>query len=498
VSVRWIVAKKGIGERTTTVLEVSSWEPPVTATAYQRATAYLFGRIDYERAPAITYGARQFKLERMHQLLAATGNPHHDIPIVHVAGTKGKGSTSTMIAAILTAAGRRTGLFTSPHLVNLEERIAVDGQSCSADELVALVEQLRPIVDRMDREAEQHEEECGPTYFELTTVMALLYFAQRRTQAAVLEVGLGGRLDSTNVCLPQVSVITSISFDHMRQLGNTLAEIAFEKAGIVKPGVPVVTGVTQAEPLAVIEQVCTERSSPLVRLDREFEFQYHPPHLVDHHRGFGRLDFVDHGYPRGSYRDVQLGMLGRHQAANAAVALATVNRLRAGGWNIDEQAVRTGLATAQSPARVEVVSRQPTVILDAAHNEASVAALLQTLEESFSPQRRVLIFATTQDKSVREMMALLLPKFDQVLLTRYQNNPRGVPVETLLEIAQEQGAAAHCQVYANAAEAWEAARTVVREDYLLCVTGSFFIAAEIAAAAGRRPIELPTPATRPA
>ncbi len=359
----------------------------------------------------------------MHQLLAAMGNPHHGIPIVHVAGTKGKGSTSTMIAAMLTAAGQRTGLFTSPHLERLEERIAVDGQSCSPDELVALVERLRPAVDRMDREAAQHQEECGPTYFELTTVMALLYFAERRTQAAVLEVGLGGRLDSTNVCLPEVSVITSISFDHMRQLGNTLAAIAYEKAGIVKPGVPVVTGVTQPEPLAVIERVCAERASPLMRLGRDFDFTYRPPYLVDHYRGFGCLDFVDHAAPSGAYQDLQLGMLGRHQAVNAAVALAAINRLRTRGWDIGEQAVRTGLATAQSPARVEVVRRQPTVIVDAAHNEASVAALLQTLEESFSPRRRMLIFATTLDKSVREMMALLLPRFDQVLLTRYRNNP---------------------------------------------------------------------------
>lgn len=470
----------------------------MTATAYQRATAYLFGRIDYERAPAVTYGARQFKLERMHQLLAAMGNPHHSLPIVHVAGTKGKGSTSTMIAAILTAAGQRTGLFTSPHLVNLEERIAVDGQSCSPDELVALVEQLRPVVDSMDREAAQHQEECGPTYFELTTVMALLYFAQRRTQAAVLEVGLGGRLDSTNVCLPEVSVITSISFDHMRQLGNTLAEIAYEKAGIVKARVPVITGVSQAEPLAVIERVCAERGSPLVRLGREFAFQYHPPHLVDHHRGFSRLDFVDHVEPGGSYQNLQLGMLGRHQAANAAVALATISQLRQRGWNIDEQAIRTGLATAHSPARVEVVSRQPTVILDAAHNEASIAALLETLDESFSPRRRVLIFATTQDKSVREMMALLLPRFDQVLLTRYQNNPRGVPVEALLEIAAEFGEAARCRPCTDPAAAWEVARGIVGQDHLLCVTGSFFIAAEIGTEVRRRPFALPAVGSRTA
>lgn len=469
----------------------------VSANPYERATAYLFGRIDYERAAAVTYGARQFKLARMHELLDAVGNPERKIPIVHVAGTKGKGSTSTMIAAVLSAAGYRTGLFTSPHLDRLEERIALDGVNCSSENLVALVERLRPVVDRMDHQAAQQVDECGPTYFELTTVMALLYFAQHQAQAAVLEVGLGGRLDSTNVCLPQVSVITSISYDHMRQLGNTLAEIAFEKAGIVKPGVPVVSGVTADEPREVIERVCAERGSPLVQIERDFTYRYYAPHLVDRHASCGRIDFSMAGPPAATYQNVQLGMLGRHQAVNAAVALATITQLQSRGWKIAESHIRSGLAQARSAARVEVVGRKPTIILDAAHNEASVAALLETLDESFAAQPRILIFATTQDKSVREMMALLVPRFERILLTRYGNNPRGVPVEELQQIAAELGAA-NCQGFADPAAAWQAARVLAGEDHLLCVTGSFFIAAEIGREIKRHPMVLARVADRPA
>ena len=436
-------------------------------------------------APALIYGARQFRLDRMHRLLAAVGNPHQGMPIVHVAGTKGKGSTAAMIAAVLTTAGYRTGLFTSPHLVDLEERIVIDGLRCTADDLVELVDRIRPVVDAMDAEAASSADDCCPTYFELTTLMALLNFAEKRVQAAVLEVGMGGRLDSTNVCTPQVSVITSISFDHTKQLGNTLAEIAYEKAGIVKPGVPAVSGVTHQEPRGVIERRCAERGSRLVQLGRDFEYRYFPPHLVDHYAGCGKFDFQPREPAARAYHGLQVGLLGAHQAANAAVAVATIVELQKQGWAISDDALRTGLASVRPPARVEVIGRHPTVILDSAHNVASVAALLATLAESFAPQRRILIFATTQDKDVPGMMSLLLPRFDCVLLTRYANNPRGVPVEELLRIACELGAQ-HCRAFVDAASAWDFARNVLTVDHLLCVTGSFFIAAEVRQEMARR------------
>ena len=310
---------------------------------YDQALAYLYRAHQLRACAGTDLRRQQFRLDRMHRLLAAVGNPHVGMPIVHVAGTKGKGSTAAMIAAVLTAAGYRTGLFTSPHLVDLEERIAIDGLRCSADELVDLVARIGPVVDRMDAEAAGNADDCCPTYFELTTLMALLHFAEKRVQAAVLEVGMGGRLDSTNVCTPRVSVITSISFDHTRQLGNTLAEIAYEKAGIVKPGVPAVSGVSDEEPRGVIERVCAERESRLVQLGRDFDYRYFPPHLVDHYAGCGKIDFEHSEAGERSYHALPLGLLGPHQAANAAVAVATIAELRKQGWAISDDSLRLGL-----------------------------------------------------------------------------------------------------------------------------------------------------------
>ncbi len=246
--------------------------------ARQLALEWLMGRINYERIAVIPYQERQLKLDCMRQLLTRLGQPDAGMKIIHVAGTKGKGSTSAMIAAVLTAAGYRTGLFSSPHLERIEERLAVDGQPCSSDEFVALVNRLIPIVRALDDEAAADGDPTGgPTYFDITTAMSLVHFVERQADAAVLEVGLGGRLDSTNVCLPVVSVITSISFDHMRQLGNTLASIAREKAGIIKPGVPVICGVTDPEPQAVIAQLAREHGCRLIQLGRDFHFEYERP-----------------------------------------------------------------------------------------------------------------------------------------------------------------------------------------------------------------------------
>ncbi|MGC3971497.1 MAG: Mur ligase family protein [Pirellulales bacterium] len=246
--------------------------------ARRRAVEFLVNRIDYERSVAVPYEERQYKLDRMRDLLERLGRPDRKLTIVHVAGTKGKGSTSAMVAAALTACGYSCGLFTSPHLEKLEERFVVDGRMCDGAELAALVERLRPVVAAMDEElAQASPPEPGPTYFELTTAIALLHFIERGATHAVLEVGMGGRLDSTNVCQSAVSVITSISLDHTKELGDTLAKIAWEKAGIIKPGVPVVSGVTEPEPRDVVRRVAAERGCRLVELRRDFTYDYRPP-----------------------------------------------------------------------------------------------------------------------------------------------------------------------------------------------------------------------------
>lgn len=462
-------------------------QPTTISDAREAALAFLYGRIDYERLPAVPYDVREFKLDRMHELLRRLGNPEAGLPIVHVAGTKGKGSTSAMIAAVLSAAGFRTGLFTSPHLDRLEERMTIDGRQCSADEFVDLVQQVQTVAAAMDGpSATDGDLLCGPTYFELTTALALLHFAAHRVDAAVLEVGMGGRLDSTNVCQPRVSVITTISFDHTKQLGNTLAAIAREKAGIIKPGVPVVSGVLLDEPREAIAAVARQLGSPLQQLGRDFQFTYEPPRAVDEWADTGRLDFQTRQAGARSLLGLRCGLLGRHQAHNAAVALATLNELERQGWTIPEAAIRRGLADVRWPARVEVVGRHPTVIIDAAHNTASVSALIDTLTESFSRRRRVLIFATTRDKDVSGMLRLLLPEFDEIVFTRYTNNPRFVPPEDLQLMAGELGARP-TQVCADPALAWNTVRSMARPDDLVCVTGSFFIAAEMRNEIARRP-----------
>jgi len=458
-------------------------ERRVNSTDHDRALEFLYGRINYERAAADTYGAADFPLERMRDLLTRLGNPQQQVKIVHVAGTKGKGSTSSMIAAVLTAAGYRTGLFTSPHLIDLEERIAVDGQQCSPEELVSLVDRLRGVTAEMDAQAARRPGEVGPTYFELTTAMALMHFVDRGAAAAVLEVGMGGRLDSTNACLPEVAVITSISLDHTRQLGDTLALIAAEKAGIIKPGVPVVSGVLADEPRRVIEQISQERGSPLVQAGRDFRFEYSPPRRVEHSSDLGSVDYdraaaTDQSGFKPALKHVQVAMLGEHQGANAAVALATIDVLREQGWQISERDVRSALATVRTPARVEVIARRPTVIIDAAHNAASIAALVATLDASFTADRRVLIFACSRDKDARAMLKLALPAFDLMILTRFEKNPRGLSVVELTSLAAELGGE-HCRPAETPAEAWDMARSLLAPTDLLCVTGSFFIAAEM-------------------
>jgi dihydrofolate synthase/folylpolyglutamate synthase len=461
-----------------------------TNRSYDSALEFLMSRIDYERATNVPYHRREFHLDRMHELLGRLGNPHASLKVVHVAGTKGKGSTAAMIAAMLTAAGYRTGLYTSPHLDRVEERLMIDGRACSPERFVELVNRVRPAVESLEaRDKEQGagggEPETGlvgPTYFEITTAMAFLHFADERTDIAVVEVGLGGRLDSTNVVHPLVSVITSISFDHMKQLGSTLDAIAREKAGIIKPRILVVSGVTGDEPRQAIDEVCRQKDAPVCQLGVDFDFAYRPPHELERAAGASEID-LRYERPGESvrYDNLELALLGRHQAANAAVALATISELRRQGWNVPEAAIRRGLAETRCPARVEIVSRRPTIVIDTAHNLASVRSLVETLDESFSASRRLLLFAATQEKQVREMLEILLPRFDRVILTRYWNNPRGLPLEHLAGLAAEISPAPH-EVFPTPREAWRRVRELTTPEHLVCVTGSFFLAAEVRSA----------------
>jgi dihydrofolate synthase/folylpolyglutamate synthase len=439
---------------------------------YEQALDYWFGRINYERsAPQ----PGDFKLDRMRELLQRLDNPHERFGIVHIAGSKGKGSTSAMLAGILGAAGYRTGLFTSPHLCRVEERIQVNRLSIASEELTALMSDIRQAVEGPGREA------LTPTFFEIATALGFLHFARQGVDLAVIEVGLGGRFDSTNVCRPLVAAITSISFDHTELLGDRLASIAMEKAGIVKPGRPAVSGAAVPEARQVIEVICRERGAPLQQLEVDFHYRYEPGQIVPRLVGTGHVlhkPRVHVTTARRAWPALEVGLLGEHQAANAAVAVACVEQLRDQGLAIPDEAVRVGLAEVDWPARLEVLGGRPLVVLDCAHNLASAHALIETLTASLPATRRWLIFAGSHDKDLVGMLRMLAPHFAHAYLTRYSTNPRSVPPERLAEILERDTQLPYT-LCSDSVAAWQSACAAAGPDELICVTGSVFLAGEL-------------------
>jgi dihydrofolate synthase/folylpolyglutamate synthase len=405
----------------------------------------------------------------MRTLLRLLGDPHRNLRIVHVAGSKGKGSISAMLAAVLRHAGYRTGLFTSPHLCQVEERFQVDGQPIASSELVELLSEVHRAV--------AHSPHANAlTFFEIATAVGFLHFARRHVEAAVVEVGLGGRFDSTNVCSPAVSIISSISIDHTQQLGNRLSSIAFEKAGIIKPGRPAVSGAAAPEAREVIERVCKERAAPLRQLGVDLHYHYQPgrvnggpPYMPSR---------VQISSSRRRWPMMELSLLGEHQAANASVAVACVEELREQGWHLSDAAVAAGLAEVRWPARMEFISRRPLVVLDCAHNVASAEALVETLDHSFPPTRRWLLFAGSSDKQLAGMFQVLAPNFHHAFLTRYQNNPRSVPPEELAGLLTRAGALPFT-ICPTPLDAWRIAREQIGPDDLICITGSVYLAGEL-------------------
>ena len=433
----------------------------------------------YQQLPMFQrVGAAGFKkgLGNTLALAAAMGHPERQFRSLHVAGTNGKGSSSHLLAAVLQSAGYRVGLYTSPHLREFTERIRLDGAELPAEYLVAWVARWRGLF-----------EQVKPSFFEMCVALAYCYFAEQRVDVAVVEVGLGGRLDSTNIITPLVSLITNISYDHQQFLGDTLPEIAAEKAGIIKPGVPVVVSQTQAEVAQVFEQAAGRAGARLVFADAGYEAgpaqQWPPttasaaaPEAAAAAAGVQVLDILRNGRPY--LPAAALGLLGDYQRLNLPGVLAVLDELRGQGFALPEAAVRTGLreVTARTGlrGRWDVLGRHPLVVCDTGHNEAGLRLVLAQLAQ-LSYRQLHLVIGTVSDKDVRKMLSLLPPAglyyFCQAAI------PRALPGEELLAAATEAGLTG--RFYGSVADAVAAARAAAHPDDVVFIGGSTFVVAEV-------------------
>jgi len=442
--------------------------------AYQETLDYLFRFVDFSLQKTFRYAPEQFDLGRMRDLMAALGNPEKDFPIIHIAGTKGKGSVASMCASALQSAGYRTGLYTSPHLQDYVERIQIDGQPMAHHDLVELVDELKPIIESVPK----------ITTFEITTALAFTYFKRQQVSAAVVEVGLGGRLDATNVCVPIVSVITSISYDHTFLLGETLTDIAGEKGGIIKSGVPVVLSPQKDEARHVIEQISNECNAPLIQIGRDYLFSLQASSLEGQTLlvwPASELVHLDESIDPGGSQDwkpvsLTIPLLGYHQVENAATAYAALQIGRARGLNISETAIQQGFNRVVWPARFEILQRNPPVIIDSAHNRDSALKLRLALDDYFPGIPVVLLFGASEDKDIAGMFAELMPRVRQMIATK-SIHPRAIDPEKLVEMAHQYGRPA--QAISEIEQALEVALETAKNDAILLATGSIFVAAAV-------------------
>ncbi|UCD99131.1 MAG: bifunctional folylpolyglutamate synthase/dihydrofolate synthase [Chloroflexota bacterium] len=437
---------------------------------YQETLDYLYSFIDYSLQKTFRYSPEKFDLGRMRDFMSRLGNPQNDYQIIHVAGTKGKGSVSALCANAIKESGTRVGLYTSPHLQDYTERIQVDGIPISPGELIDLVEEIKP----------QIEESPEITTFEITTALAFLYFARQEVRAAVIEVGLGGRLDATNVCTPVVTVITSISYDHTYLLGETLAEIAGEKSGIIKPGIPVIVAPQEEEALQVIRDIASERVAPLIQVGRDYQYRQIERSLQGQSLlVWNQPDPVNQASaaagPVGQIQMIlTIPLLGDHQVVNAATAFAALQVACNTGVQVSEAGIQKGFRSVHWPARFEILQHFPPVVIDSAHNRDSAKKLRAVLEDYYPGMAFILVFGASEDKDIPGMFAELGPGVKKIVTTK-STHPRAADPLKLVEMAEEIGYPA---VATNSVEeAMEAADRLAGGEALILVTGSIFVAA---------------------
>lgn len=428
---------------------------------YQEALDTIYSFVDYSRTHHDQLSSDNFDLTRMGDFVSRLGDPHLDYPTIHVAGSKGKGSVSAMIASVLQAAGYRVGLYISPHLKDFEERMQVNGKPISKRSLVTLLDEIRPVIESLKY----------PTTFEIMTALGFLHFSRKQVDAAVIEVGLGGRLDSTNVVSPVVSVITALYLDHTTILGDTIQEIAYQKGGIIKKDTPVVVA-PQKKPSAVrvLRRIANQQNAPFYAAAEEYSWK-----KLDSSLDGQRFEIA----PRLPVQDnqpviLEIPLVGDFQIDNALAAYACLEELRRQGFAISEQDLKKGFREVYWPGRFEVLRRDPPVIVDSAHNPASCGLLMDTVREYFPDRPLTLVFGISEDKQLAGMLDALLPEADSVI-TCQADHPRAMDAARLADAIRVRGGSA--RAVPSVAEALLEALQKAGQDGLVVVAGSIFVAA---------------------
>ena len=431
---------------------------------YEAALAYIDTFINSEKSPDFSRQARFYNLERISCLLAHLGDPHRRLKVIHVAGSKGKGSTAALIASILTHAGYKTGLFTQPHLITPRERCRINSRLISEAEFAQYVNRLKPSIEVM-----AESESVGRiSFFEIYTALAFTYFADNAVDFAVIEVGLGGRLDATNVVDPLVSVITPISLEHTAILGDTHEAIAKEKAEIIKPNRPVVLAPQLPEAQAVFEAIAADRDAPVNQVGHDIHLK-----RKDWNINGQTLDLTT---PSASYPDLFLPLLGEHQALNAATAIGSIERIHQEGYKIPRTSIYAGLKEVRWAGRMQVVGQSPVILLDGAHSPTSAEVLCKAIREVFRYRRLILVVGLMRDKDLQAIGEVLCPFADEIITTQAFDNPRVTSAEEIAGAWSEIGANFH--ICPNVREAILLAQSIATPSDLICIAGSIYIVGE--------------------
>jgi dihydrofolate synthase / folylpolyglutamate synthase len=469
------------------VVKAPATEAPVAALrpaqieSYTDALTYLGQRVNFERARQDRIPPEAFGLDRMRAMLEELGSPQRDLKVVHIAGSKGKGSVAEMTAACLTACGYATGVYTSPHLVDLRERIRIGTEQIG---YASFTKMCRRAAEAAEAVKKKHGE---ATHFEVLTAIGLAYFAEQAVDIAVVEVGLGGRLDATNLVQPEVTAVTALQLEHTAVLGDTLDKIAREKAGIFKPGITALTIPQAAPAMEALKEAAAKVGAPLevVGQDIEYSCRFEASHDLGPHAR------VCVNTKRSAYEHLPVPLKGEHQAMNCGLALAILDKLRDRGFETPERKVAEGLARTPTDGRLEVLSRDPRIVIDGAHTPDSVACLVRAIGAHLRYDSMVVIFGCAADKDVKSMLAKLALGADKIIFTKAANNPRAMEPRELQKRFAEVSPKM-TQVARGLPEAMALAKGAVHRDDLICITGSFYLAGEakkllLEQGIGRRP-----------